>query len=418
MYGQSVESVLAEIDQIDSGRARKNILVLGAGMAGLVAAYELSRLGHFVRVIEAQNRVGGRVLTKRFTDDDYHELGAMRIPASHSYTHYYLKKCNLKTRRFINHHDDKDSYYYIRGIATPHCDAITKLIPQFRLSYRERHMVEQANDPFALMEPLGKAVDEIVRNPAHIAALFATGPMTDYIKKLDSQTLYEFLREHRDTEDAIELIGAVTGLEVWWDKAITMLLRDEIVQQNPRGLDEIIGGTDLLPSSLFERFKDRPNVAINLETDVRSILNHSDNVQLVLGSVHKNGEYTRIDADYVVCTIPFAVLRRLELTGVSAEKMRAIRNLTYASSTKVLFHCKERFWESKYNIYGSGSQQDLINRQVYYPSDTLELGPIIERSPLASVSFQYAIREKKIPAESKKRSGVLVGSYCWGADAR
>lgn len=43
----------------------KKVLVLGAGMAGLVAAYELSKLGHDVSVLEARTRPGGRVHTLR-----------------------------------------------------------------------------------------------------------------------------------------------------------------------------------------------------------------------------------------------------------------------------------------------------------------------------------------------------------------
>ncbi|MFD2354188.1 FAD-dependent oxidoreductase [Nonomuraea ferruginea] len=46
-------------------RPRKRVLVIGAGMAGLVAAYELMRQGHEPVVLEAQQRVGGRVLTLR-----------------------------------------------------------------------------------------------------------------------------------------------------------------------------------------------------------------------------------------------------------------------------------------------------------------------------------------------------------------
>ena len=59
---------------------RKRVVVLGAGLAGMVAAYELKHQGHDVVVLEAQNRVGGRVLTCReFAPGLYAELGAMRI---------------------------------------------------------------------------------------------------------------------------------------------------------------------------------------------------------------------------------------------------------------------------------------------------------------------------------------------------
>jgi monoamine oxidase len=77
------ESHLARIKSIDEGKRRKNIIVLGAGMAGLVAAYELKALGHQVRIFEGSNRAGGRVHTHRFSDGTHGELGAMRIPKHH-----------------------------------------------------------------------------------------------------------------------------------------------------------------------------------------------------------------------------------------------------------------------------------------------------------------------------------------------
>ncbi|MGF1676131.1 MAG: flavin monoamine oxidase family protein, partial [Rivularia sp. (in: cyanobacteria)] len=81
---------MCEINNLQSG---KKITILGAGIAGLVAAYELERLGHEVDIIEGSPRVGGRVWTHRFgTENDapYAELGAMRIPSSHHHTLHYV----------------------------------------------------------------------------------------------------------------------------------------------------------------------------------------------------------------------------------------------------------------------------------------------------------------------------------------
>ena len=41
----------------------KDVIIVGAGMAGLVAARELRRVGHRVKIVETQERVGGRVKT-------------------------------------------------------------------------------------------------------------------------------------------------------------------------------------------------------------------------------------------------------------------------------------------------------------------------------------------------------------------
>ena len=78
------------------------VLIAGAGMAGLVAAYELQRAGHEPLILEAQNRLGGRVQTLRepFADGLYAEAGAMRIPRAHALTLAYVEKFGLPTTPF------------------------------------------------------------------------------------------------------------------------------------------------------------------------------------------------------------------------------------------------------------------------------------------------------------------------------
>jgi len=72
-------------------------VIIGAGMAGLSAGYELSQLGHDVTILEARMRPGGRVHTLRepFSDGLYAEAGAARIPDDHDLTLKYVKLFDL-----------------------------------------------------------------------------------------------------------------------------------------------------------------------------------------------------------------------------------------------------------------------------------------------------------------------------------
>ena len=81
--------------------ASKRVLIIGAGMAGLVAAYELKRQGHDPVVLEAQHRVGGRIYTLRsFAPGLYAEAGAMRTSRTHDLTLEYCRLFNLLMREF------------------------------------------------------------------------------------------------------------------------------------------------------------------------------------------------------------------------------------------------------------------------------------------------------------------------------
>src|SRR5215471_9299387 len=77
--------------------SQKKVLVVGAGLAGLVAGYELTRAGHDVTILEAQLRPGGRVQTLRepFSDGLYAEAGAARIPDNHDVTLRYVHQFKL-----------------------------------------------------------------------------------------------------------------------------------------------------------------------------------------------------------------------------------------------------------------------------------------------------------------------------------
>jgi monoamine oxidase len=77
------------------------VVILGAGLAGLSAGYELTRAGHDVKVLEAQGRPGGRVLTLRTFDEGlYGDAGAARIPEGHGWTLRYVKEFGLRLLPF------------------------------------------------------------------------------------------------------------------------------------------------------------------------------------------------------------------------------------------------------------------------------------------------------------------------------
>src|SRR5829696_7048429 len=95
--------------------APKRVIIVGAGLAGLAAAYELTQAGHEVTVLEARMRPGGRVHTLRdpFAEGLYAEAGAARIPDHHDFTLKYIELFGLILDPFEP--PDSTSVYYVRG---------------------------------------------------------------------------------------------------------------------------------------------------------------------------------------------------------------------------------------------------------------------------------------------------------------
>ena len=365
------EATLRVADEGLDGRpgARKCVIVLGAGVAGLVAAYELKQQGHDVVVLEAQNRVGGRVLTCReFAPGLYAELGAMRIPRSHDLTLKYCAKFGLPMRPFVM--GNPKGLVHIGG---------------------QRMTMEEAQRsperlPFALApHERGKTADELWAHAiADVKALLdRDGPAawTAICAQFDQYSLYDFLKYRNFSDGAIEYYAVMNFVETDMNNAVMEVLREDL-EGAYVDMQTIDGGMDQLPRAFYAALQED----VRFGAEVRAIDETDQGV-----TVHVRTEAGRftVSGDYCICALPFPCLRTIELTRpFSHAKMRAIRQLNYHASTKILFQVRHRFWEHTDGIVGGGTVTDLPIRRMNYP-----------------------------PSNPETDRGVLLASYTWGQDA-
>jgi len=352
------------------GRA-KRVVIVGAGMAGLVAAWELLRAGHDPIVLEARARVGGRVHTLRepFTDGLYAEVGAMRIPRTHDLTLTYCERFGLRLTPFTM--GNPQAYVHLGG-------------------RRWRLGEVQANPgclPFTMGDgECGRSVDALwsdaIAGFTDRIAREGDGAWTAIANEWDHCSTREFLEHCHWSEGAIEAFGLLQFQEALMNSSFLELLREEVTRCYS-DLVEIEGGMDRLPGAFLPGLRPRIRFGarmIALDQDERSATVH---YQTAAGRFKET-------ADYVLVTVPFAVLRHVEtMKPFSPVKQRAIRQLHYDASAKILFQCRRRFWEEDDGIRGGGTATDLPIRALYYPDHGRETG-----------------------------RGVLLASYTWSEDAQ
>jgi monoamine oxidase len=351
--------------------APKKVIIVGAGIAGLVAGYELQRAGHEPLILEAQQRVGGRVYTLRepFTDGLYAEVGAMRIPRAHALTMAYIEKFQLRVSPFTM--DNPNAYYYIGGrrIRMAEANADPSLLG-FEVAGHERG------------QTAGRLWEKALRPLLDKLQALGEAAWPEIVAQYDPYSTREFLEANGWSEGAIEMFGLLMNQEAVMNSSFLELFREDAGEYYTN-MVEIEGGNDHLPRAFLPELRSRVRfgakmIAIDQSPDSVTIHYHT-----AAGRMQATG-------DYAILTVPFPVLRHVEtVKPFSRAKQRAIRQLHYDASAKILFQCRRRFWEDDDGIFGGGTITELPVRNVYYPDHGRETG-----------------------------RGVILASYTWSEDAQ
>jgi len=355
----NVPPASAEPFELPRGTGRK-VVILGAGIAGLVSAYELRRAGWDVTVLEARDRIGGRAWTIRggdrvqqigrpdqichYSEGLYLNAGPARIPHHHHVILGYARRFGVALEVMVNSNRAARSEFGGR------------IYTNRQLAYDTRgrfsELLAKAIDGGALDGELRGGEKEAMRQfLAFYGSLGERGVYTP-----DGRSGMDPLPGgYRETGRPVpRALSAADLMAIGPTAGFPIVFEDVFDMQAP--MFQPVGGMDRIAHAFYDQV--RP--AVRLGSPITAIRRRGTGVR-----IHHGPGDRVLDADHCICTLPLNLLGRIP-SDFSPAKQAAIRDNPYLVSTKVGFEAP-RFWEEE-GIYGGLAWTDRANENLLYPS--------------------------------------------------
>ena len=387
--GHAAETQFAGPPKLEGARKGASVIVLGAGLAGMLAAYELSKAGYSVKVLEYQARAGGRNWSL-YGGDTYTELGGAtqnvgfakgnylnpgpwRIPHHHKTLLHYCKQFGVALEPFIQFNHN----------AYVHNTAAFGGKPQ-------RFKALAADFEGNVAELLGKAIDQKALDTEVTLedreklkeALRSWGVLDEdmrYKKGLRSSSHRGFDRppgggvNGEPTPSDPYALSDVLDSGVWANMAFFMNHEFQTTMFQP------VGGMGMIGKAFAKQVQ--PLITHNAK--VSKIFQTKKGVTVTYTDT-TSGTTAEAKADFCVCTIPLGVLNQIE-NNMSDGMQAAVAAVPYSNSVKMGLEFKRRFWEDDEAIYGGHSFTNQEIGLISYPNNNFfQDGPAVLLGAFAS----------------------------------
>ena len=395
------------------------IAIVGAGVSGLIAAFELKKIGYDITLYEASKRVGGRVYTYYFDriQNHYGDFGEIGIPITHNLVWHYINLLGLETKPFLN---QNESIYLRNSFSLNKPKEVEKnFYEKFNLDTRDRNRIKSNYYLKIKNKYLKNLTVEERKELLDIKKVYS-----ENIKNIDNMTYRDMLKKEKFSNEAINLISYISGDREYLDFSLIELINKEYT------LDYLLnyrinGGMIKLPLALYDSIinneskayksidKDNLGIArVKFNCLVKNIKNNENQNKIEIQYKNLEDNNTLEESfDYVICTVPLPSIKKISFTpNLSNEKLMAIDDVEFQSSQKLYLYVKEKFWQDK-----------VKNKKIFVGSTITDLPIYSMHYYLDDVSL--SLNEKKninikLNSTGINESGVLLASSSNGGKAR
>jgi monoamine oxidase len=370
-----------------------SVLILGAGLAGMSAAYELRKAGYRVQILEYNNRPGGRNWSL-YGGDTYTELGG------------FTQQVQFAPGLYLNPGPWRMPHHHLALL--DYCKRLKVVLEPFTQVNYAAYL--HSSDAFGGKPKRYREVQADFNG--HVAELLSKSvkqnALDEAVTREDREVLLEAMREWGALDSSYEYKRGLRASERrGWDSDPGGGTTSVPTPSEPMALHELMqsklwssiaaGHIYEFQSMIFQPVGGMGMIGKAFGRELEGLIRYNAKVTEIRQDASgvtasyqdtKSGERQSAQAQWCICTIPASILGQIPLQ-VGAPMKNAIDALYYDASIKVGLQFKRRFWEQDESIYGGISFTNLPNALIGYPSTRyFDDGP-----------------------------GILLGAYTFGANA-